>query len=283
MISTRTSKSLLVALAFSLVLAACGGDDDDATTTTEADAETSTTVGDATTTTAAPAETTTTAPADTTTAAPAETTTTAGGTTQPPSEALDRAQAKADAAAAVLPEDYTSATEVGDPESGNTDDLVFAECLDEGEFNIDELEGVTAAVVTMTGSAPLQDTGFPGPSASVEARVFDSESDAENAFVVLERIFGTEDGRACLADTVTEAMTAQMADEAEVEFDIEALDLEGADVGARVNMAIAIQGIDAAITIDLAATREGDLTTYGSFLGFGEEFPADLATALMTA
>lgn len=282
MISTRTSKGLLVALAFSLVLAACGGDDDATTTTTESPVETSTTDGDGTTTTAA-GDTTTAAPAETTTGAPAATTTTAGGTTQPPSEALTRAQAKADAAAAVLPDDYTSTTDVGDPDSGDSDDLVFAACLDEGEFNIDELEGVTAAVVIMTGTAPLQDTGFPGPSASVEARVFDSESDAESAFVVLERIFGTEDGRACLADTVSDAMTAQMDDSAEVEFSIEALDLDGAEAGARVNMAFTVQGIEAAITIDLAATRDGDLTTYGSFLGFGEEFPSDLATALMTA
>lgn len=263
MIPSRTPKGPVVALALALLLTACGGDDDDAGTTAP--------TGDGTTTT---------------TAAPVETTITADDTGTPDvasPEALARAQAKAEAAAAALPDDYTSSIDEGDPDTGEGGDLVFAGCLTEGEFNIDELESATAAVVTMSAAGPPQPTGFPGPSASVEARVFDSEAEAADAYAVLQRIYGTEDGRACLADSVAETMTTQIADEADVEFTIEPLDIAGAEVGARVNMAISFQDVDTNVTIDLGASRDGDLTTYGSFLGIDQPFPAELAGALMAA
>ncbi len=280
--SARSKRILILITALTLVVAACGGDEDTPDTTT-VDGEVTTTVVDDTGTTV-PADTTDTGATTTTAAMADETTTTAGADTDAPSsEAAARALATAEAAEAALPADFTSSIEQGEPDSvEGEDNTVFAACLDGEEFDIDQMADITAAVATLTADGPMQETGLPGPSASVEVRVFDDAGAGDEAFGVLERIFGTDEGRQCLANTVQDSMGPMMED-AEIDLSIDELDIDGADIGSRIMMDLSLEGFEAQVAIDLLVSVDGDIGTFGSFFSFGDPFPADVQADIMTA
>jgi hypothetical protein len=48
-------------------------------------------------------------------------------------------------------------------------------------------------------------------------------------------------------------------------------------------MGAAVEGFDLVVTIDLVAHREGACTVVGTFIAFGEEFPADVADTMFSA
>ena len=267
---TQLTRRLIILAVLVLVLAACGDSEGESTTTAASDG------GTATESTPAPdsdsgAESTTAAPETTEGAA-----TTEAATTSAPAAAGDadeRARAVTEAAAAAVPDGWeTSFVEVVPEEDPGVDDI-YGTCTEPGAFDVAMLNEVTAAISTLQVDAPAPDGGFiPGGSASVEGRVFESEAVAADAFGVLETVVGSEAGRQCLADEFLSLMPAEIDPGTEMEFTITELDVAGADVGARISVGMAVEGFSFQIQVDLAAARAGDISVYGSFLGFGEPF-----------
>lgn len=281
----RSTRFLAMLVAFVLLVAACGDGEGDATTTAAAttDNETTTTAAPAdSTTTAAPQTTTTAAPATTTTAAP-ETTTTQGAvvTTE---EANELAQAKTGAALAVVPEGWT--TELSNDlvvETG-TDD-VFSVCTEDDEFDLNQLESLTAGVSTLMADAPpAAGSFFPAGNASVEARIFESDGAAADAFAVLEEVYGSEAGRQCIADQFLSEMLQDLPEGEEApEFMLDEIDVPGADVAIRISLSMEVEGFSFAFFIELVAARDGECTVYATFLGFNEPFDEELRNDLFQA
>lgn len=267
-----------------LLLAAACGDSGTTTTAPPATAAPTTTAAQPTTTTTM-APTTTAAPtttmAPTTTAAPtttvAETTTTGA---QLSGEAQAIVDAKVQAVLAAAPEGWTGALEP-DPGGGVDDtDEIYGPCAGEGAFDLTQLDARSLAIEQATVTAPAGSGGglFPDPEADIEARVFESEEVAADAFAVLETVLGTEDGRDCIAGSFLDALSGDLPPGTEVDFSIDALDgVQGADVGARITFNLTVTGISASVFIDLVATRDGACTVYGTFFSFTE--PIDLAIA----
>jgi len=277
-INKLSLKLIIAVVALLLVAAACG--DSAATTTTQAPVATSaaaTTTVPAETTTTAPAETTTTAPAETTTTAAETTTTTAGGST----DADARAMAKTDAVLAIVPDGWTGAIDEGPQENADTD-FVFGPCVPEGGFDLATLDDVSLAVSQVEVMGP-PNPPFSAPLASIEARVFESESTALDAFVVLELVLGTEEGRQCFADNVGTVLAESAPPGTEFEVRAEDLGVAGADVSSRVTLSFDAGGITAAIYFDFVAGLQGDCTVLATFLSFVEPFPADGQEALFGA
>ncbi len=257
----RISRHSIAAIGLILVIAACGGDDDAAETTTTA-AGGATTAQETTTTAAS--ETTTTAAAETTTTAAAESTTTAAAT------ADGLVVAKVEAATAAIPEGWTSSAIESDLGAAESDE-VFSECSGDAAFDLAELDDVTKSIATVTiDAAPDPTSFFPPPSATVEARVFDSPAIASEAFVVLETVLGSDDGRECLAERFQELIAEGTPEDAEFDLSLEELSIPGADVGTRLTLSATAQGITFAFQFDLVAALDGDCTVYATFISFGE-------------
>jgi hypothetical protein len=100
---------------------------------------------------------------------------------------------------------------------------------------------------------------------------------------VLEEVLGSDAGRQCVADILSGDLSAELPPDTEFTFELESLEAAGADVGARIAIGLAIQGITATFTIDLLAHRDGDCTVYAAFFGFGAEFDPALRNAIVEA
>jgi len=267
-------RTLILIIAVAVVTAACSSSGDTGTTTTAV-----TTTGDGTGTTAAEA-TTTTAAASTTTAAPASSTTTTTEASASPVDAQALVDAKTAAAAAAAPDDWE--VEEQENDSFEEADFTYEPCLGPDDFDLDALDPATLAVKEVRATAPSAQIPFGMTTAVVEARVFESADTAADVFAVIERIYGTDEGRQCMSEIVT-ALIGEEAPIEAGEITVETLEVEGADVGARTTFTADIQGLDFAFTIDLVASRDGACTVVATFISFGEEFPADVADAMMSA
>lgn len=272
----RRTRLLALAVSVALVLAACGGDDDAADTTAVATGDTEATTAAPATTTVPPAATTT-AAETTTTPAPDQTTTTAQPetttTSSPPVVAGDAAEvvaAKTAAVVAVAPADWTT---VVDNELGDAGaDDIYGACSGPGSFDLANLDASTVAISTLAADAPQDPTTFfPGPSASIEARVFESAAVAADAFSVLETVIGTTEGRDCLADQLLGAV-GDAPEDAEYDIAVEPATVSGADVGATLIITATTQGLTLEFQFDLVATLQDDCTIYGTFVSFGGAF-----------
>ena len=261
----RTLFALLIAFA---VLAAACGDDDGATTTTSGATTTTADAGGEPTTTAA--ETTTTAAAETTT------TTASDGATEttsaPPTDG-SAAAVKANAAAEAVPNGWTVVIkdEMTEPPA---DDILFEACLEEGSFDLDNLNAVSESA---GGATPVPSNG------SIEARIFQSEALAAEAYTVLETILGTTIGRECIASASLEAIGAELPAGASVDYRVGEVLIPTGDFGVSIEYAITIEGQTLVAFIDLVAYRDGACTLYGAFTGFQEPFPALVAEAMFQA
>ncbi|MEA1904201.1 MAG: hypothetical protein U9N56_11845 [Actinomycetota bacterium] len=257
-------------VAFALLVSACGGGADSSTTTAPV-AATTTDPGGAATTSEAPQPTTT------TTMAP-ETTTTASGSTADPNEVVS---AKTAAVEAATPEGWTAAT--GPQEEFDQDtDLIYESCLTRDEFDIDNLDSVSVATLLTTVDGPAANPPFPGATASIEARVIESEAVAEQVFAVFERLYGSEEGVQCLTDVVFAAMGEDLPAD-DIEFKIEQVTIEGSQAGARFEVLFDIEGFESGIYFEFQGARIGDCTVVGTFVSFGEPFDRDVAGALFSA
>lgn len=277
---TRIPRFAAVFVVLLVVAAACGGDDDtgaDETTTvaseTTAADDATTTMADESTTTAA--ETTTTAAPETTTTAAPETTTTATAT--PPGEAEALVVAKTEAAIAAAPADWTATPVDTDLDAGGSDEI-YGECAGPGAFDLANLQAATIAAATVDVEGP-QEPGsfFPGPQASIEARVFESPAVAAEAFDVLETVLGTEDGRECLTEQFIGLLGEGMPADAVFSLDVQEVSVSGADVGIRLVLEITAEGLTLEFQFELAAGLDGDCTVYGTFFAFGTGEPFDPA------
>jgi hypothetical protein len=280
---TRMLRLPALILVLTVTAAACGDDDAATTTTTTSPPTTAATVAPPTTvSTTAPTSTTTTSTTTTSTTTTSATTTTTTTTTRVGDAAADAVvSAKVAAAAAAVPANWDTAI-VTNQFGDEADDVVFGPCSP-GGFDLAKLDAATLAVAELDAAAPL-DTALPAPpQANLEARVFESESVAADAFAVLEEVLGSDDGRQCVADTLTEDLGAELPPDAEFTFELESLDAGGADVGARIVIDLAIQGVTAGFTIDLVADRDGDCTVFAAFFGFGAEFDPALRDAIISA
>ncbi len=284
----QNRRNALPVIILLVLLAACGGEDvaprattvatgdgSAATATSTSDAASTTTMGPATTSTTA-APTTTTAAPTTTTAAP---TSTAAPVTAEGAQA--RAAAKVDAAVAVLPEGWIA--EIAQGATGSTEtDEVFGPCSGPDAFDLSLLDDVSLGIADADIESPNAASFFGPPQASIEARIFESPAVAAEAFAVLERVLGTEEGRKCMAEEFLAQMSGA-ADGEETAFAIEDVVVPGADVAARLVFEFATDEISFSIRIDLAASLAGDCTVFASYISFGEDFDDALRDATFAA
>jgi hypothetical protein len=257
----RAFSTLIV---LTLVLVACGGT---ATTTTDP-ASPVTTGGEAD-------EGTTTAATEITTTTLTQTTT----TLQVPVVDADLiVERKTTALESVIPEDWTF--ETGRPDDFNeADDLFYELCLLPGEFDLDNLDEVTDAALVTMFEGPSATPPFPGQRGSIEARVFQSETLAAEAFAVFERVFGTEEGLQCM----TTAVQDLAGDDAPIEdltLSFEELTVAGSQAGARFEMSFDVSGFVAGIFVEFQGARSGSTTVIASFITFGEPFDRETADTL---
>jgi hypothetical protein len=265
---TRIPRLIVLLAAFVLVVAACGGDDDAGSDADTAAAETTTTAPPETTTTTTAPETTTTAPPETTTTTAPETTTTAAASS--PADAQAVVDAKVAAAVAATPDDWQSTPIESDTDAADSDEI-YGECAGEGAFDLANLDDATIAIsIVSIDGPPSSATFFPPPSASIEARVFESVAVAEEAFGVLETVIGTAEGRDCLVEQFIQLIAEGTPEDAEFDVQLEELTVPGADVGARLVVQASAEGITFAFQFDLVAGLAGDCTVYGTFISFGE-------------
>ena len=260
---------LRIAIVLVLVLAACGGASETTTTTSSS---TDSDSGGVETTTTVPVtiETTTTAPPDTT-------------TTEAVSDIDANAvvAAKTAAAEAVFDDDWTVTTGPTD-EFDEGDDNVYELCPLADEFDLSNLDDVSAAALVTDFQGPSATPPFPGQSGSIEARVFNSEAEAAEAFAVFQRIFASQEGLECMTEAVTEILTADVPVE-DFTFTIEEVIVAGSQTGARFGMTFDVSGFDGGFFIEFQGTRVDSWTVIASFLTFDEPFDRDIADAVFSA
>ena len=261
----RRSATYLVIL-FALLVAACSPSDGDATTTEGA---TATTQGQAADSTQAIEATTSTASPETTT------------TTESALDANATVEAKAGAVVAAVPDGWSAETTQSVTDAQN-EDFAYDPCLLPDDFDIDNLDDFTSAALNAMFEGPPSAQGFPGENGSIEARVFNSEADAEAAFAVFERVWGTPEGLECMTNSVT-AFAGDDFPADELTFTTESVTLPGSQAGARFEMAFDVQGFAGAVYVEFQGARDGDCTVIASFISFGEPFDRDVAEALFSA
>lgn len=194
------------------------------------------------------------------------------------------AEAKVQAALDTLPADWvgTIASDLGE-EGLEGDDIVFSPCLGPDDYNLDNLDPDSAASWELDAEGP--DIGAPtdGQKASVEARVFADEATAADAYAVLEKILGTDEGRECLANEVPGQLAADAPADAVFEGRVEGTTIEGADVGVRLILSFDSAGFAGEIYFDLVAARDGQTTIFATFTSFAAPIDQAVASAMVTA
>ncbi len=258
-----------IIIVLALVLAACGGASEVATTTS------STLDSDS-----GGVETTTTVPvtiATTTTAAPDTTTTEAASDV----DANAVVAAKTAAAEAVFDDQWTVTTGPTD-EFDEGDDIVYESCLQTDEFDLANLDGVSAAALVTDFQGPSGSPPFPGQSGSLEARVFNSEAEAAQAFAVFQRIFASEEGLECMTEAVMEILTDDVPVD-DFTFTIEELTVAGSQTGARFGITFDVSGFEGGFFLEFQGALMGECTVIASFLTFDEPFDRDIADAVFSA
>lgn len=262
-------RAIIVIAVFALLAAACSSTDSAGSTAPPTTATAPTTAPDTSTTTTMAAATTTTQAAPTTAAA-----------APTPGDAQEIVDAKVLAFSEAAPDDWDVFEQADD--DFDEGDFTYVSCLGVDDFDLDELDEATFAVREMRASAPGGAISFSSTSGILEARVLESEQAAASVFSVIERIYGTDEGRQCMADVITQ----EIGQDAPAEFGevtVEEYLVEGADVGARTTLTAASEGVSFSFTIDLVAHRDGACTVVATFISFGEPFPTDVADDLFSA
>ncbi|MEQ1874219.1 MAG: hypothetical protein ABL953_10875 [Ilumatobacteraceae bacterium] len=206
-------------------------------------------------------------------------------TDAPSSDADTLAEAKVQAALDSLPIDWTGtiASDLGE-EGESGEDIVFAACLSPDEYNLDNLDLDSAASWELDAEGPPDGSPFGGAQASVEARVFAAEATATDAYAVLERILGTDEGRECLANEVPGQLAADAPAGTTLEGRVEGTTIEGADVGARLIVTFNGGGLAGEFYVDFVAARyESTTTIFAVFISFAAPVDQLVASAMFTA
>lgn len=273
--SRKKTQRVGIGAATLLLITACG----------PADQGTANSAPDTTLAEAIATTTTTGSGSDTTSAETITTTTAAATTTSPVSmDAEAVAMAKAQAALDALPESWTGqiASDLGE-EAPEGDDIVFFDCLDPDDYDLDDLDADSDASWEMDAQGPASDT-LGRPMASIEGRVFSADADVNTIFAVLEKVLGTDEGRGCLAEEVPGQLSTDMPEDVEFDLAVEGTTIEGADVGARLMANMSAGGLSFTFYIDMVATRVDErCTVFGTFWSFGEPVDQEAASAMFTA
>jgi hypothetical protein len=222
--------------------------------------------------------------ATTTTSPSAATTTTLAGTTTTDAPDVDADAIVVEKTAAVeaaMPDDWsvTTGPAIADQES---DDSFYESCLLADDIDIDNLDDISDAALLSEFEGPVANPPFPGQRGSIEARVFESESAAAEAFEVFERVFGTEEGLECMTDAV-QSFAGDDIPADELIFSFEEVTVEGSQAGARFEMSFGITGFAGSIFVEFQGARSGACTVIASFITFGEPFDRDIADSLFEA
>jgi len=250
-----------------LVLAACSPAGTEATTTTAASSSaTSEGVGEATTTTP-----------------PATTTTVAGTTTTdaPDVDADAIVMKKTAAVEAAMPDDWSVTTGPATTDE-QADSSFYEACLLADDLDIDNLDEISDAALLSEFEGPAANAPFPGQRGAIEARVFESEDAATEAFSVFERVFGTEEGLECMTDAVQSLAGDDIPAEGLI-FKFEEVTVEGSQAGARFEMSFGVSGLVGSIFVEFQGARSGACMVFASFVTFGEPFDRDIADSLFEA
>ena len=109
--------------------------------------------------------------------------------------------------------------------------------------------------------------------------MFNSEADAEAAFAVFERVWGTPEGLTCMTDAVLSIMGDDIP-AGQLSVTTESATIDGSQAGARFEMSFNIEGFDGAIYVEFQGARMGACTVIASFITFGEPFDRDVAGTL---
>jgi hypothetical protein len=243
--------SMLIALA--LVAAACG---DDGGTTTSAGAVTTAISSDS-----------------------GATDTTAAGSGE-----ADVAAVKSDAVVEATPDGWT----VEVTNTLTSDELIeqavlFAPCLEDGSFDLATVDELSQAAINVSATAPITGQSLVSASASVEVRVFESESSAVDAYTVLEAVLGTTIGRECVAASSFDLLRDQLPAGASADYRVEEFLLGSGDYGTSIVWVVEMEGVELTVFLDMVAYRDGACTVFSIFMGFGEPFPTSVAVQMMEA
>jgi hypothetical protein len=101
-------------------------------------------------------------------------------------------------------------------------------------------------------------------------------------FAVFERLYGSEEGLACLTDVVLATLGDDVPTN-DITFEIEEASVEGSQAGARFAMTFNVEGFDGGVFIEFQGARMGACTVIASFVTFGEPMDRDVADALFSA
>jgi hypothetical protein len=194
------------------------------------------------------------------------------------------AMAKVQAALDALPEGWTGsiASDLGE-EGPQGDDIVFVNCLDPDDYDLDNLDADSDASWELDAEGPPSQALSP-PMAAIEGRVFSASADVDTIFAVLEKVLGTDEGRQCLAEEVPGQLSSDMPEDIDFDLAVEGTTIEGADVGARLSASMSAGGLSFTFYIDMVATRVDDrCTVFGTFWAIGEPVDQEAASAMFTA
>lgn len=261
--------SIRSALALALVLAACSPSGSDGTSTTAASPATTDGGADAAATTAASPTPTTTLMATTST------------TAAPDVDADALVMTKTDAVEAAMPDGWTASTGPATTDA-QTDETFYESCLLPDDLDIDHLDDFSDAALLTEFEGPAVTPPFPGQRGSIEARVFESEDLATQAFSVFERVFGTGEGLECMTNIV-QGLAGDDIPTEELVFSFEEVTVAGAQSGARFEMSFDVSGFVGSIFVEFQGARMGSCTLFASFITFGQPFDRDVADALFQA
>jgi len=249
---------ITIVIAFALVVAACGDDSNESTTVT---------------TTAA-----------STTAVAAATTSTAGPGVTPASGDAAVAVEKSDAVVEAAPDGWTVAvSNTLASEELIEQELLFGPCLEDGSFDIATVDALSLAAINTSVTAPISGESPLGATASIEVRVFESESAATDAYTVLETVLGTTTGRACVGASSFALLSEQLPEGASAEYKVEELLLATGDFGTSITWVVEMDGATFNLFLDMVGYRDGACTVFAVFIGFGEPFPTLPAVDMMSA
>ena len=264
--------SIRSSVVLAVILAACSPAGSDATTTT---------VGSTATTSGGGAATTTLAEGTTTLA---ETTTTLAETTTTPGSDVDAdaiVTEKTAAVEAAVPDGWTAMTGPAITD-GQADESFYQSCLLADDLDIDHLDDFSEAALLTEFEGPAATPPFPGERGSIEARVFESQDVAAQAFAVFERVFGSEEGLDCMTDAVQRLAGDDLPVD-ELVFSFEEVTVEGSQAGARFEMSFDVSGFAGAIFVEFQGAQMGACTVIASFVTFGGPVDRDVADALFGA
>jgi hypothetical protein len=210
-----------------------------------------------------------------------DTATTAAGAGASGAEA---AAAKSDAVVEAAPDGWTvEVTNTLAASEPIEQQVLFAPCLEGGSFDFGTLDADSVAAINTSVAAPLSPDAPAASNASVETRVFVSESAAAGAYSVLESILGTTIGRECVAASSFDLIKDQLPEGASTEYRVEEFLLATGDYGTSLIWLIKTDSEELSVFIDMVAYRDGDCTIFTIFTGFGEPFPTAVAVQLMDA